>query len=120
MTKNSQDELIRAYAMLSSLRKNIEQKSSPIPEKYVHEYHTVLDRLEGMGIDISEFRIPDSEVKSHTVASMYIRGNKQWSTEVIGVEKSFILYKIDAILGYFEIISSEKPKRIGFHTPESK
>ena len=30
------------------------------------------------------------------------------------VDKSFILMKLDAILGYFEIITSEKPRKIGF------
>ncbi len=30
------------------------------------------------------------------------------------VERTYILTKLDAILGYFEIITSEKPRRIGF------
>jgi len=47
MTKNSQDELVRAYAMLASLRKNIsEMKSYDVEEKYVLEFHSVLNRLE--------------------------------------------------------------------------
>ena len=61
MTKNSQDEIARAYATLLSLRKNIEKIL--VSEKYVREYHAVLDKLEGVGIDISEFRIPYSEIE---------------------------------------------------------
>ncbi len=114
MTKNKQDELARAYTMLSSLRKHIDQMSSPIPEKYVHEFHDVLDRLGGIDIDAAEYRIPDSEVKPRTVASEYVGGMKIWSNEVIGVEKSYFLIQLDAILGYFEIITSEKPRKIGF------
>ncbi len=114
MVESKQDALARAYATLSSLRKNIAQMSSPIPEKYVREFHTALDKLESIGIDVAEFRIPDSEVKPQTIASMYVRGRKEWSNEVISVERSRILIKLDAILSYFEIITSEKPRRIGF------
>ena len=114
MTENKQDILARAYATLLALRKNIDQMSSPILEKYVHIFHTELDKLESIGIDVSEFRIPDSEIKPQIIASQYVRGRKEWSHEVFGVEKSFILTKLDAILGYFEIITSETPRKIGF------
>ena len=123
MTKNKQDKLKRARATLSSLRENIPQMSSPIPAKYVHEFHTGLDKLESIGIDVAEFRIPDSEVKPRTVASQYVGGRKVWSNEVIGVEKSFILTKLDKILIYLDSLTSdkpEKPRRIGFRTPDKR
>jgi len=120
MEENKQDKLKRAYAMLKSLRETIAQMSSPIPEKYVREFHTALDKLESSGIDVAEFRIPDSEVKPRTISSMYVEGRKEWSSEVISVERSFILTKLDYILGYFEIITSEKPRKIGFRTPNKK
>ncbi|MFC2011678.1 hypothetical protein ACFLVU_00980 [Chloroflexota bacterium] len=116
MVEKKQDILARAYTNLSALRKNIgEMTDYLVPETYVKEFHAVLDRIEGIGIDVSEFRIPDSEVKLRTVASQYVGGRKVWANEVIGVEKSFILIKLDAILGYFEIITSEKPRAIGFN-----
>jgi hypothetical protein len=117
MTKNSQDELARAYAMLSSLRKNIEQMTSTIPETYVHEFHKVLDKLEGIGIDVSDFRVPHTEVTPKITSLNVITGEKDWSDERY-VDKPYLLTKIDAILGYFEIITSEKPKRLGFHTSQ--
>ena len=80
----------------------------------------MLDRLEGIGIDVSEFRIPDLEVKPRTIASAYVAGKKLWSNEVTGVERLFILTKLDTILGYFEIITTEKPKKIGFHTSDDQ
>jgi len=116
MATNKQDILARAYAMLSSLRKNIDQITSGVTETYVREFHTVLDRLEGIEIDVSEFRIPDSEVQPKITS----RGRGGNGVERISyskekyVEKAYILTKIDAILGYFEIITSEKPRRIGF------
>ena len=119
MATNNQDALARAYAMLSSLRKNIGQMSDyNIEEKYVTEFHSVLDRLEGIGMDVSEFRIPDSLVKPRVTAT-WLGGGRSYSDEKY-VERSFTLTKIDAILGYFEIITSEKPKEIGFRTPKKQ
>jgi len=123
MTENKQDALARVYATLSSLRKNIgEIKEYSVSERYVREFHAVLDRLEGTGIDVSEFRIPDSELKHHdAVASMYVGGERispYKPSEEKYVDKSFILIKLDAILGYFEITMSEKPRQIGFPKPE--
>ena len=111
MADNSQDTLIRAFTTLSSLRKNIDQMDYGVQDTYMHEYHTVLDRLENIGMDISEFRIPDSEVKPR-VTSISYRG-RTYSEEKY-VNKPFILTKLDAILGYFEIITSEKPRKMGF------
>ena len=134
MTENKQDELARAYATLLSLQKNISRmKIEHVPEIYVNEYHTVLDRLEDVGIIVAGFRIPDSEVgpkntdffpsgrsiRGGSSGSSGSRGSLSYSKEKY-VDKSFILTKLDAILGYFEIITSEKPSSIGFRTPDKK
>ncbi len=125
MTENKQDALARAYATLSSLRKNIgEMTADRVLETYVREFHAALDKLESTGIDVSEFRIPDSELKHRdTAASMYVGGKRispyEPSKEKY-VDKSFILTKLDAILGYFEIITSEKPRKIGFTKPNNQ
>ena len=108
MTKDSQDALARAYAMLTSLRKNLDKMTySVIPEKYVDEFHDVLDKLENIGIETADFRIADSLVKPR------IPGGTEKH-----VERLFILTKIEAILGYFEIIISDKPKKMGFRREE--
>ncbi len=120
MEKNAQDELARAYARLSALRNNIDKmKEYSIPEKYVEEFHTVLDRIKGIGIDTSEFRVPDSEVKPRVTMTIHGSGGAEriYSEEKY-VDKPFILSKLDAILSYFEIITSEKPKKIGFRTSD--
>jgi len=112
MTKNSQDILARAYAMLSSLRKNIAEGTFRfgVGETYIREFHNVLDRLEGIEIEVSEFRIPDSEVYRR-VAISSLEGDTYTPKTV---DRAFILTKLDAVLGYFEIITSEKPRKIGF------
>ena len=122
MTKNSQDELARAYATLKALRNNIDKmKEYSIPEKYVDEFHSVLGKLEGVGMETAEFRIPDSLVKPRITASLRgADGRSHYSySEEKYVERSFILTKLDAILGYFEIITAEKPRKIGFN-PSNK
>lgn len=120
MTKDKQDILARAYAMLTSLRKHIgDMTSNNVPETYVREFHTVLDRLESIEIDVAEFCIPDSEVKPKVTGVSPVSshggggGHVSYSKEKY-VDKSFILTQLDAILGYFEIITPEKPRKIGF------
>ena len=110
MAEDKQDALVRAFATLSALRKNVDQIGA-ISEKYVREFHTVLDRLESIGIDVSEFRIPHSEITPH-VRSV-VGGVRHYSEEKY-VDRAYMLTKMDAILGYFEIITSDKPRKIGF------
>ena len=115
MVENKQDILARAYAMLSALRKNIDQIDA-VSERYVREFHSALDKLGGVGIDTYEFRISYSELQPKITS----RGRGGNGVERISyskekyVEKAYLLTKIDAVLGYFEIITSEKPRRIGF------
>ena len=120
MTKNNQDELARAYAMLQALRKNVEKMTKlSIEETFVHEFHSALGKLTGIKIDVSEFRIPDSEIAPiRTSIPVYSwdggdNGRATYSKEKY-VNKEYFLMKIDTALGYFEIITSEKPRKIGF------
>lgn len=119
MAENKGDILARAYARLQSLGKNIAGvQSYHVEEKYVQEYHEVLSKLEVIGIDISDFRIPDSLVKPIiTSSSTDVYGTSKHSySEEKYVERTLLLIKIDSVIGYFEIVISEKPKNIGFHT----
>jgi len=118
MAENKQDALARAYAKLSSLRQNISQMTDNLVlEMYVNEYHAALDRLAVIRIDVSDFRIPDSVVQPKIIGPII---KQRGGVEIIKyskekyVDKSFILFQLDAILGYFKIITSEKPRKIGF------
>ena len=107
MTKDNQDELVRAYATLTALRKNIDKINDyHVEETCVNEFHTVLDKLKNIGIDVDEFRIPDSAMKRKPGVSIFRGGEKISSSEGdICVVRSFILTKLDAILGYFRNIT---------------
>ena len=119
MATNKQDALARAFAKLSSLRKNIDKMTaSRVPETYVREFHTVLGRLEGIGIGVSEFRIPDSEITpTVTVIETLTFANRPRGTRYSKekyVDKSFILTQLDAILGYLQNMTSDKPGKMGY------
>ena len=125
MATNKQDTLARARTTLSSLQRIIAQMTEySVEEKFVREFHAVLDRLEGIGMEVAEYRIPDSEVKPKVTGVSPVSyiggggGHVSYSEEKY-VERTYILTKIDAILGYFEIITSEKPKKTGFRTSDN-
>jgi len=124
MAEDTKDTLARAYATLKSLRNNIAEMNA-VTEIYVSEFHTVLTRLQGTGINVSEFWIPDSEIAPRVTVIRTLtfadspKSRADYSREKY-VDKSFILMKIDTVLGYFEIITSEKPKKMGFYTPSNK
>ncbi|MBI2860884.1 MAG: hypothetical protein HYX91_05180 [Chloroflexi bacterium] len=118
MTKNNQDELVRAYAMLESLRKNIgEMAASNVSETYVGQFHDALDKLAG-SLDTSDFRIPASELApirtDIPVRSAGERNTGGTYSKEKYVKKTFMLIKIDTVLRYLEIVTSEQPRRIGF------
>lgn len=113
MVKNySTDAFARAYALLSSLQQNLNKMTDySVEETYVNEYHSILDRIEETGIDVSEFRVPDSEIKPRVTAAW--EGGQSYSEEKY-VKRVFLLTKAEAILGYFNIITKEPPPKIGF------
>ena len=117
--EGNQDAIYRAYALLSSLRNNIDQPSiteyGSIESSYVEEYHSALKSLEEAGFNVSHFRIPDSEVKPRVLSTSFEGTN--YSEEKY-VRKSYFLTKLDAILIYFDLKTSKPPKTLGFSPPD--
>ena len=114
MNNSNQDTLARAYGLLQGLRNNVATLSW-VEQTYVKEYHSVLDMLEEIGINTTDFRVPDSEVKHRVRVSSPER--TVYSDDRY-VPNALLLAKLDAILVYFEIITSEKPKKMGFRLPD--
>jgi len=123
MQEKNQDSLKRAYATLQALRNNIDAITTVygVEEKDVDQYHAALDMLEGIGIDVAQFRISSSEVQ-HRVAQVITvsypgeAAPNQYTKEKY-VRKGLLLTKLDTILMYFRLTHSDEPKRIGFTPP---
>ena len=107
MGKDDPDVIARALAALRALRDNVAQLGT-VGEVYVTEYHDTLDMLEGIGIDTAQFRVPASQVQFYPIGTAKF------------VPKHLLLTKLDTVLNYFQIIASEKPKKIGFSSPSKQ
>ena len=118
MEKKEQDTLVRAYAMLMALQKNVAELPS-VTEIYLTEYHLALDMLEGIGIDVTQFRIPSSEVQRHVASFNLSDGSKNYSKDKY-IPKALLLTKLEAILTYFELTTSKEARKIGFTPPDKQ
>lgn len=124
MQEKNQDSLKRAYATLQALRNNIDAITTVygVEEEDVDQYHTALDMLEGIGIDVAQFRISSSKVQPRVAQGITVSypgevARPKKYTEKKYVRKGLLLTKLDTILMYFELTHSEEPKRIGFTLP---
>lgn len=120
----NQDNIIRAYTRLVALKQNL-SSAYDIKEKYVKEYHEIIDMLsKETNALFEEFRIPTQEIKYQMTscwpADPY-SGQEAGQTysEDRYCEKELFLSKLDALLSYFQIkyLSQEK-QEIGFKPPE--
>lgn len=119
--EENQDVILRAYAVLSSLRKNIDQPSiteyGSIKSSYVEEFHGVLKSLEEIGMNVSQFYIPASEIEPRLLSSS-LEGDTHSPDKY--VRKSYFLTKVDAILMYFDMKATKPRKTIGFSPPSKQ
>jgi hypothetical protein len=114
-----QDQLIRTYVRLSALMKNLESKGS-IKETYVSEYHSIVTQLEAGGWEIEEFKIPETVLHQRVTSWNPLSGHKTLSKNRF-VAGAFFMSKLDAILGYFDLLTEpEEKKHIGFSAPTRK
>jgi hypothetical protein len=109
----SQDQLAQAYARLKSLKENL-PKTFEVDQKYVAEYHQILDLLEkASGGDLKAFHLAQSEIHPETSGGNYITGETHYSGRHV-CERTFLAMKVDGVLGFFEIKTSPKKKEFGF------
>ena len=123
MQEKNQDSLKRAYATLQALRNNIDAITTVygVEEKYVGQYHIALDMLEGIGIDVAQFRISSSEFQHRVAQGLTVsypgKPAPREYTRGKYVTKGLLLTKLDTILMYFQLAHSDEPRRIGFTLP---
>jgi len=93
------DQVIRAYARLSALRKNA--PDSVVSEELVNDYHEALSHLEAVGYDVSELRIPGDRLEPRWAGGRSTGENVYTKGKYIS-QRDF-LTRLDAVLTYFEI-----------------
>ena len=83
----NQEKYKRAFARLTSLKENLD--NAMIHEKYVNEYHQILNSLADTGVEIDEFKISDSELKQSWASSNYMTGEVEYN-DYKEIEKTFL------------------------------
>jgi hypothetical protein len=90
-----EDERKRATDSLQAIKESLEYSMSDVGISLVTEYHSALDKLEKTGIDVSDFRIPDSWIQGPDIPSIYSR---QFGG--LRVRRELFLIKLDSLLEY--------------------
>lgn len=105
-----QDKLARALARLRSLKNTLTEgrlsEVYEVSEEYVQEYHKALKHLSEVGFNIDEFSVPAKMLKRSVATSSYITDDVTYR-EGLWVERTFLVMKIDFVIGYFELQNGE-------------
>lgn len=117
-------DLAQAYFLLQSLKDNIPHHSE-IDQKWVKDYHDILDAIEtNTGFDLKAFRVPDTEVHHPVIGARRgsFRGGLGQVTygKNLTVPHARLMMKIEAVLSYFRYQQSGEPapkQAIGFKAP---
>jgi hypothetical protein len=119
---DNNDTLIRIYSTLKSLRANLPNihvnNSMEWPQLQV--YIDALDKLETLGVDVSDFRIPPDMLKNERVQANSIN-DETVDTGRSSVTEGYLKTKLDALLTYFDLNTdkSSGKTQIGFQAPDS-
>lgn len=112
-----QEEIKKAFVNLRSLKDNL-PKSLSINEKFVRMFHNEINRLVAIGFSgLDDFKVPENEIK-HEMTSFTPAAPEFGQQESISysqdryIEREILLIKIDALLAYFQVSSTEV--EIGF------
>jgi hypothetical protein len=99
------DQILRAYATLSSLRDNIPE-GYKVHEKWVHEYNGAIEKLEkALGIDLTDFKVPNNELK---------RSKASGNRDGLWCERAILMQKLASTLAYFTGLQGGQERQIGF------
>ena len=113
-------EMLEAYSRLKALRQNVPPHR--VGSAFVNEFHGALDLLTKVsGLDLSNFRVPPSQVQPIAVAGNYLTGETDYSSDSF-CDRDYLLMKVDGVLSMFELLmtqaSTGKPA-IGFNPKQA-
>jgi hypothetical protein len=105
--------LTRAYSRVASLRDALNGLTiNHVTPWYIDEFHGVLDRLKGIGLDVEEFRHPPAAIQRPAPRSDIGRGAPTTYGHPY-VDRALLLSKLSTVIGRFVMSPSEK-RPIGF------
>jgi hypothetical protein len=89
------DDRERVLISLRAIRESLENNMFDARVPLVAEYHSALDKLEKTGIDVSDFRTPESWIQTDDIPSIYSRlfGGPR-------ARRERFLIKLDSLLEY--------------------
>jgi hypothetical protein len=108
------DQILRAYAMISSLQKNLPPHDYEVEESWVVEFNTAVAKVESaLGIGLAEFKVSNDSLVRSVATSNAITGEINYR-EGRWCRRETLQHKIDAILHYFTGLQTDQEKKIGF------
>ena len=108
----NQEFILQSFVILKSLRDNIKKEDQYTHEKYVEEYHKILDELKNGGHSLERFEISGDELEY--LPSSYSPGTGTKYHSYRSVETQMLLTKLDAVLLFFQILNERPEQTIGF------
>lgn len=110
---SNSDELLRSYAIISSLKENIPE-THEISDSWVKEFHAAIAKLESStGLDLSDFKVSSEHIKKSVGSSNYLTHEVHYR-QGLWCERSVLIHKISSILVYFTGLNTAPEKKIGF------
>jgi len=119
VTEEDKDKLIRALSLLNALHQNssgnsIEEYNS-LTTSHVNQLHAILSSISSVGIDVTEFFIPEEEIKPRVTSISTLGGGGTTYSEEKYIRKSLFLTKLDGIINYLNSLLEEPPRKAGFN-----
>jgi hypothetical protein len=112
----NEDEVLRAYSILASLRKNVPQGRN-VQAKWANEFNAALAKLEkSLAISLEEFKVPEAEFHQLVGSRNYLTG-EVGHMPGLWCDRDFLMQRLDSVLNYFTGLQGEGEKRIGFRKP---
>lgn len=107
------DQMLRAYATISSLRTNVPNEYE-VDEAWVREFNNALGKIEAsLDINLQEFKVPQDALYRSVASSNYLTEEVHYR-DGLWCRREVLLHKIDSVLTYFTGLQGGQERQIGF------
>jgi hypothetical protein len=111
---HADDQILRAYATITSIRANVPERHE-VEERWVIEFNAVIQKPEkSLGIDLQEFKVPQDALKRFVASCNSLTSDVTY-LEGLWCERAILMQKLDSVLVYFTGLKDREDNKIGFH-----